>query len=84
MQQRRIWAKRGTRRRAVRDHRYTWAYLFGAVCPKRGLGAAVVMPTVNLEAMNIHLAEISQRVSEGAHAVLVLSACYRCPAMHPN
>ena len=68
----RIWAKRGTRPRAVRDHRYTWAYLFGAVCPKRGVGAAVVMPTVNVEAMNIHLAEISQRVSEGAHAVLVL------------
>ena len=68
----RIWAKRGTRPRAVRDHRYTWAYLFGAVCPKRGVGAAVVMPTVNVEAMNIHLAEISQGVSEGAHAVLVL------------
>ena len=44
----------------------------GAVCPKRGVGAAVVMPTVNVEAMSIHLAEISQRVSEGAHAVLVL------------
>ena len=68
----RIWAKRGTRPRAVRDHRYTWAYLFGAVCPKRGVGAAVVMPTVNVEAMNIHLAEISLGVSEGAHAVLVL------------
>jgi hypothetical protein len=68
----RIWAKRGTRPRAVRDHRYTWAYLFGAVCPKRGVGAAVVMPTVNIEAMNVHLAEVSQRVSEGAHAVLVL------------
>ncbi len=68
----RIWAKRGTRPRAVRDHRYTWAYLFGAVCPKRGVGAAVVMPTVNVEAMNIHLAEISLGVSVGAHAVLVL------------
>ena len=48
----RVWAKRGTRPRAVRDRRYTWAYLFGAVCPGRGVGAAVVMPTVNVEAMS--------------------------------
>jgi DDE superfamily endonuclease len=68
----RVWAKRGTRPRAVRDHRYTWAYLFGAVCPERGVGAAVVLPHVNVEAMNIHLAEISRRVTQGAHAVLVL------------
>ena len=29
----RVWAKRGTRPRAIRDTRYKWAYLFGAVCP---------------------------------------------------
>jgi putative transposase len=68
----RVWAKRGTRPRAVRDRRYTWAWLFGAVCPERGAGAAVVLPHVNVEAMNIHLAEIGRRVAEGAHAVLVL------------
>jgi hypothetical protein len=68
----RVWAKRGTRPRAVRDRRYTWAWLFGAVCPERGVGAAVVLPHVNVEAMNIHLAEIGRRVAEGAHAVLVL------------
>ena len=68
----RVWAKRGTRPRAVRDHRYTWAWLFGAVCPGRGVGAAVVPPHVDVEAMNIHLAEIGRRVAEGAHAVLVL------------
>jgi len=68
----RIWAKRGTRPRAMRDRRYTWAYLFGAVCPERGTGAAVVLPHVNAGAMDAHLAEISRRVAEGAHAVLVL------------
>ena len=66
------WAKRGTRPRALRDRRYTWAYLFGAVCPERGAGAAVVLPHVNVGAMDAHLAEISRRVAEGAHAVLVL------------
>ena len=38
----RVWAKRGTRPRAVRDTRYEWAYLFGAVCPERATGAALV------------------------------------------
>jgi hypothetical protein len=68
----RVWARRGTRPRAVRDHRCTWAWLFGAACPGRGVGAAVVLPHVNVEAMDIHLAEIGRRVAEGAHAVLVL------------
>jgi hypothetical protein len=70
----RLWAKRGTRPRLKRDRRFTWAYLFGAICPARGTGAAVVMPSVDVEAMNTHLAEISQRVSVGAIALLVLDA----------
>jgi len=35
-----IWADRGSRPRAPRDQRYDWAYIFGAVCPARGVGAA--------------------------------------------
>ncbi len=67
-----VWAKRGSRPPAVRDRRFTWAYLFGAVCPARGTGAAVIMPDVNVEAMNERLAEISQCVSVGAIALVVL------------
>jgi hypothetical protein len=67
----RVWAKRGSRPRAARDRRYE-SYLFGAVCPERSTGAAIVMPEVNVEAMNEHLAEISRRVSVGAVALLVL------------
>ncbi len=63
---------RGTRPRALRDHRYTSVYLSGAVCPERGIGAAVVLAHVNVEAMTIHLAEVSRNVTRGAHAVLVL------------
>ncbi len=68
----RVWAPRGKRPRAVRDHRRNSAYLFGAVYPERGTGAAGVLPHVNVEAMTIHLAEISRSVTEGTHAVLVL------------
>jgi len=55
----------------VRDVRHDSAYLFGAICPDRGLGAAIIMPTVNTEAMNEHLNEISTQVAEGAHAILI-------------
>jgi DDE superfamily endonuclease len=46
--------------------------LFGAICPARSTGAAIIMPEVNVEAMNEHLAEISRHVAVGAIAVLVL------------
>ena len=68
----RIWAKRGVRPRIKRDRRFTWAYLFGAICPARGTGAALVVPTVGIEAMNQHLAEISTCVSVRAIALLIL------------
>jgi hypothetical protein len=34
-------------------------YIFGAVCPKEGKGAALILPACNTEAMNLHLAEIA-------------------------
>ena len=46
--------------------------LFGAVCPARATGAALVMRYANTEAMNAHLVEISRHVTPGAHARLVL------------
>ncbi|WP_428483117.1 IS630 family transposase [Rhodopila sp.] len=68
----RIWAERGSRPTAPRDQRYHWAYLFGAVCPARGVGAGLVLPHANVHAMNLHLQEISTQVAEGAFAVLTL------------
>lgn len=68
----RVWARRGTRPRAPRDQRYAWAYLFGAVCPERAIGAGLALPYVNTDAMHLHLQEISRHVAPGAHAVLVL------------
>ena len=47
----------------MRDTRYKWAYLFGAVCPARGVGAALVLPRANTQAMNLHLAEIAATVA---------------------
>jgi hypothetical protein len=68
----RQWARRGTRPRQPADQRYESAYLFGAICPARGVGAALALPYADTEAMQLHLDEISRHVADGAHAVLLL------------
>jgi transposase len=55
----------------VRDNRHDSAYLFGAICPARAVGAAIVSPSINSEAMSVHLAEIGKQGGAGSHAVLV-------------
>jgi len=67
-----VWAEKGSRPRALRDQRRQSAYLFGAVCPARAVGAALVLPCANARTMNKHLAEISTQVAAGAHAVILL------------
>jgi len=68
----RQWARRGSRPRQPADQRYDSAYLFGAICPARGIGAGLAMPYADTEAMQLHLDEISRTVARGAHAVLLL------------
>jgi hypothetical protein len=66
------WARKGSRPRASHDQRTQSTYLFGAVCPQRGAGAALVLPACNTEAMQLHLDEIATKVAPGAHAILIL------------
>jgi len=68
----RQWARRGSRPTQPADQRYESAYLFGAICPARGKGAALALPHVDTEAMQLHLEEISRAVARGAHGVLLL------------
>ena len=68
----RIWAKTGTRPRLPADQRYQNAYLFGAICPRLGKGAALMLPEANIPAMQMHLDEISRNVGPRAHAVVLM------------
>jgi DDE superfamily endonuclease len=68
----RRWARRGTRPAAPRDQRTASAYIFGAICPRLGKGAGLILPRCNTTAMNLHPAEISAAVAPGAHAVPLL------------
>jgi hypothetical protein len=68
----RRWARRGTRPSAPHDQRTRSTYIFGAICPKEGKAAGLILPWCNTATMNLHLAEIAQAVAPGAHAVLLV------------
>ncbi len=68
----RRWAKRGTRPSAPHDQRTRSVYIFGAICPKEGKGAGLVLPRCNTQAMTLHLAEVSKAVKPTAHGVVLL------------
>ena len=62
----RRWARRGTRPSASQDQRTASTYIFGAICPKDGQGAALVLSWCNTAAMTLHLAEIATTIAPGA------------------
>ena len=64
--------QKGVRPRRVRQQGFSSAHLFGAVCPERGEGVALVLPEVSVAAMNLFLGELAAAVPAGAHAALVL------------
>jgi hypothetical protein len=66
-----VWGPFGSRPSMLRDNRHDSVHLFGAICPARGVGAGIIMPAVNIEAMNEHLIEISTQVAVGAYAGLI-------------
>ena len=39
-----VWYQKGARPRGVRQQGFASAYLFGAVCPERGEGVALILP----------------------------------------
>ena len=68
----RRWFLRGERPRMAKDVRYRSAYLFGAVCPERDAGAALVLPRVSTQGMSLLLAEIAALLPAGTHAAVLM------------
>jgi hypothetical protein len=48
-----VWYQKGVRPPGVREHRFASVHLFGAVCPERDAGVALVLPEVSTAAMNL-------------------------------
>lgn len=67
-----VWDERGVRPRAVREQGFASADLFGAVCPERDAGVALVVPAASTAAMDLMLAELADDPPPATHAVVVL------------
>jgi hypothetical protein len=68
----RIWSKKGSRPRALRQQQFEYVYLFGAVCPATRETKALIAPWVNKEIMQQHLDLISKRTQPGRHTVIIM------------
>ena len=68
----RVWFERGVRPRGLKDMRHQAAWIFGAICPARDTGVALVMPDASTEAMQALLQELSASLPADRHAVLVM------------
>ena len=68
----RVWVRKGTRPRIVRDHRYGYVHLFSAACPETGAAVGHVGAKADTEEMSRHLREIGEQVPAGRHALVVL------------
>src|SRR5208283_173807 len=67
----RVWARRGSRPRAVRQTGFSSLYVLAAVCAATGAMSAVIMPTLNTEVVNLFLEQLSRELPAGVHAVLI-------------
>jgi transposase len=67
-----VWARTGSRPRAVRQTRYEWVYLYAAVEPATGESAALVAPYVNTGTMNAFLKILDRERRDDEHFVLIM------------
>jgi transposase len=67
-----MWAEKGSRPVVIRQTRYEWAYMYGAVDPATGDSSALLARHVNTETMNEFLKILSGEVGPDDHVVLVM------------
>ena len=67
----RIWAKCGSRPRVLRQTKYEWLYVIGAVCPATGQSIGLLSPYIGARIMNIYLQQFSRELTGDVHGVLV-------------
>jgi transposase len=67
----RVWARRGSRPRRVRQNGRTSLYVLTAVCAAVGAAAGLIAPELNTAVVNLFLEQFSRQLSPGVHAVLL-------------
>jgi transposase len=67
----RVWAKKGSRPRAVRQTQYDYLYVLGAVCPSTGQSVGLLAPYLDTTIVNHFFEQFAQELDADVHAVLV-------------
>jgi len=62
---------RGSRPRALRQTKYEWLYVIGAVCPQTGQSVGLLSPTINTDMMSSFFEQFAAEVSSNIHVVMV-------------
>ena len=68
----RIWVPKGTRPRTAKQQQYESLYLFGAFCPEKDIAVGFISPNVNTYSMQVHLKLISEKISSGEIAAILV------------
>ncbi|EKB3553957.1 hypothetical protein ONY95_003276 [Vibrio parahaemolyticus] len=61
-----------TNRPRAEKQQFEYAYLFGSICPRKGICEAIVVSWVNKDIMIEHLKQILAVTEEGCRAVVVM------------
>jgi transposase len=67
----RVWARRGSRPRRVRQNGRESLYVLTAICAVTGAAFGLIMPELNTAVVNLFLEEFARQLAPGVHAVLL-------------
>jgi transposase len=67
----RVWARRGSRPRRVRQNGRTSLYVLTAACATVGAVAGLIAPELDTAVVNLFLGQLSRQLAPGVHAVLL-------------
>src|SRR4051794_15303931 len=67
----RVWARRGSRPRRLRQNGRESLYVLTAACAASGAAFGLVMPELNTAVVNLFLEELARQLAPGVHAVLL-------------
>ena len=67
----RVWARKGSRPRRVKQTQYGYLYLLTAVCAATGGASGLIVSTLNVGVINVFLQQFARELPTGVDAILV-------------
>lgn len=67
----RVWARVGSRPRAVKQTQYGFVYVLAATCAETGAAEGLIAPRLDAAIVNLFLAQLSRTLEPDVQAVLV-------------